>query len=107
VTLPLLLACAPEHHRGRPLAHAVRGLRADAAVQLGPGRVGALARRELGLVGLPHQPPSWEHWLGTTGQGQDVLAQTVVGARPTLAVGAVTGHRVRCHLHEPPDGRTP
>ena len=42
-------------------------------------------------VGLPLQPPSWSHWLGTTGQGQDVLAQTVVGSRATLAVALVTG----------------
>ena len=24
------------------------------------------------FVGRPNQPPSSEHWLGTTGQGQDV-----------------------------------
>ena len=39
----------------------------------------------------PLQPPSAEHWFGTTGQGQDVLAQTVVGARMTLGVGVLTG----------------
>ncbi|MCY1047438.1 dipeptide/oligopeptide/nickel ABC transporter permease/ATP-binding protein [Corallococcus sp. bb12-1] len=43
------------------------------------------------LVGRPHQPPSSAHWFGTTGQGQDVLAQTVVGARETLAVGFAVG----------------
>ncbi|TSC26779.1 dipeptide/oligopeptide/nickel ABC transporter permease/ATP-binding protein [Corallococcus sp. Z5C101001] len=43
------------------------------------------------LVGRPHQPPSAAHWFGTTGQGQDVLAQTVVGARRTLAVGFAVG----------------
>lgn len=43
------------------------------------------------FVGKPLEPPSWEHWFGTTGQGQDVLAQTVVGARSTLAVGVVVG----------------
>ena len=43
------------------------------------------------LVGLPLQPPSAAHWLGTTGQGQDVLAQTVVGARVTLLVAAAVG----------------
>ena len=31
------------------------------------------------------------HWLGTTGQGQDVLAQTVVGAAPTLWVAFLVG----------------
>ena len=43
-------------------------------------RLNPLAR----AVGLPLQPPSAEHWLGTTGQGQDVFAQTVVGTRTTL-----------------------
>jgi peptide/nickel transport system permease protein len=43
------------------------------------------------LVGRPHQPPSAAHWFGTTGQGQDVLAQTVVGSRETLAVGFAVG----------------
>jgi oligopeptide/dipeptide ABC transporter ATP-binding protein len=43
------------------------------------------------FVGAPHQPPSWQHLLGTTGQGQDVLAQTVVGARVTLLVGFAVG----------------
>ena len=43
------------------------------------------------LVGMPLQPPSWEHWLGTTGQGQDVLAQMVAGTRPTLAIGFGVG----------------
>lgn len=43
------------------------------------------------LVGRPHQPPSRAHLFGTTGQGQDVLAQTVVGARETLAVGFAVG----------------
>ena len=43
------------------------------------------------FVGKPLEAPSWEHWFGTTGQGQDVLAQTVVGARSTLAVGVLVG----------------
>jgi oligopeptide/dipeptide ABC transporter ATP-binding protein len=43
------------------------------------------------FVGTPHQPPSLHHLLGTTGQGQDVLAQTVVGARVTLLVGFAVG----------------
>jgi len=43
------------------------------------------------LVGIPHQPPSAAHWLGTTGQGQDVLAQTVVGTRVSLAIGFGVG----------------
>ena len=43
------------------------------------------------FVSAPHQPPSAEHLLGTTGQGQDVLAQTVAGARTSLAVGFLAG----------------
>jgi peptide/nickel transport system permease protein len=46
------------------------------------------------FIGLPHQPPSAEHLFGTTGQGQDVLAQTIVGARTSLTVGFVTGFAV-------------
>jgi peptide/nickel transport system permease protein len=43
------------------------------------------------LVGAPHQAPSAAHLLGTTGQGQDVLAQTVVGARTSLLLGFGVG----------------
>ena len=43
------------------------------------------------LVGVPLQPPSAQHWLGTTGQGQDVLAQLVAGARTSLAIGFGVG----------------
>lgn len=45
----------------------------------------------LAYLGDPLAPPSAAHWLGTSGQGQDVLAQTLVGARLTLAVGFGTG----------------
>ena len=43
------------------------------------------------LVGIPLQPPSAAHWLGTTGQGQDVLAQLVVGTRVSLSIGFAVG----------------
>jgi peptide/nickel transport system permease protein len=43
------------------------------------------------LVGMPLQPPSAAHWLGTTGQGQDVLAQVVTGTRVSLAIGFGVG----------------
>jgi peptide/nickel transport system permease protein len=43
------------------------------------------------LVGIPLQPPTFEHWLGTTGQGQDVFAQMVVGTRTSLAIGLSVG----------------
>lgn len=42
-------------------------------------------------VGIPLQPPSARHWLGTTGQGQDVLAQLLAGARVSLAIGFGVG----------------
>jgi peptide/nickel transport system permease protein len=43
------------------------------------------------FVGPPHQEPSGEYLLGTTGQGQDVLSQTIAGARTSLAVGVLVG----------------
>lgn len=46
------------------------------------------------FVGVPHDPPSADHWLGTTGQGQDVLAQTIAGARMTLGIGFSVGFAV-------------
>jgi peptide/nickel transport system permease protein len=41
----------------------------------------------LEFADLRHRPPSAAHWLGTTGQGQDVFAQVVWGARVSLGVG--------------------
>jgi len=43
------------------------------------------------LLDVPMLPPSVDYWFGTTGQGQDVLAQTVVGARTSLLIGFVVG----------------
>jgi peptide/nickel transport system permease protein len=37
------------------------------------------------------QPPSMEHWLGTTKLGYDVFAQLVYGTRESLYVGIVAG----------------
>lgn len=42
-------------------------------------------------VGRPHQPPSWEHWMGTTRIGRDVWSQLIYGARTSLAVGFGAG----------------
>ena len=42
-------------------------------------------------VGLPNQAPSSEHWLGTTGQGQDVFTQLVWGSRISLLIGFSVG----------------
>ena len=35
-------------------------------------------------------PPSWAHWLGTDGQGRDVLSRILYGARVSLTVGLVS-----------------
>jgi peptide/nickel transport system permease protein len=43
------------------------------------------------LVGVPLQPPTWAHPLGTSGQGQDMLAQLVVGTRVSLSLGFAVG----------------
>jgi peptide/nickel transport system permease protein len=43
------------------------------------------------FVAAPNQAPSSEYIFGTTGQGQDVFAQTVWGARISLGVGFTVG----------------
>jgi peptide/nickel transport system permease protein len=42
-------------------------------------------------VGRPHQPPSAEHWFGTTRLGYDVFTRLLYGARVSLAVGFGAG----------------
>lgn len=42
-------------------------------------------------VGLPREAPSPQHWLGTTGTGQDVWSQLLVGTRTSLMVGFIVG----------------
>jgi len=37
------------------------------------------------------QPPSWEHLMGTTHQGQDIMSQLILGTRSVLVVGFVAG----------------
>lgn len=68
---------------------------AGAAIVLGivlMALVGALFIDDPGAyVARPYLPPSGAHPFGTTGQGQDVLAQTVAGAGPTLLVGFAVG----------------
>jgi ABC-type dipeptide/oligopeptide/nickel transport system permease subunit len=40
---------------------------------------------------VTRQPPTWHHLFGTTDQGEDVWAGVVVGARRSLATGALAG----------------
>ncbi len=40
---------------------------------------------------VPLTPPSLQHWLGTTGNGQDVFSQFVWGARTSLSIGLLAG----------------
>jgi peptide/nickel transport system permease protein len=41
--------------------------------------------------GLPFEPPSGKYWLGTNGEGQDMLAQLLFGLRASLLVGVAAG----------------
>ncbi len=43
------------------------------------------------FVARQNQPPSVQHWLGTTGQGQDVFKQVVWGSRISLGIGFTVG----------------
>ncbi len=43
------------------------------------------------MLYAPLSPPSWQHLLGTTDQGQGVLAQVLWGARTSLFVGFLAG----------------
>ena len=43
------------------------------------------------FVARPHQAPSREHLLGTTGSGEDVLSQTIYGTRISLGTGLIVG----------------
>ena len=53
-----------------------------------------IANDPIEFLGTPLSPPSLEFIFGTNGQGQDVFAQTVAGARQTLFVGFSTGFLV-------------
>ena len=53
-----------------------------------------IANDPIEFLGAPLSPPSFEFIFGTNGQGQDVFAQTVAGARQTLFVGFSTGFLV-------------
>lgn len=42
-------------------------------------------------AGIPYDPPSPNHWFGTTIMGRDVFTLTVYGLRSTLLVGFIAG----------------
>jgi peptide/nickel transport system permease protein len=42
------------------------------------------------LVGVPYQPPSSHHLLGTNDMGQDIFSQLLVASRVSLAVGLLS-----------------
>ena len=42
-------------------------------------------------VGRKFEHPGSEFWFGTDGSGKDVFSQTLWGARPSLAIGAMVG----------------
>ena len=48
------------------------------------------------FLNTPLSPPSANNIFGTNGQGQDVFAQTICGARQTLLVGFSAGILVVC-----------
>jgi peptide/nickel transport system permease protein len=90
---------APVRHRG--LSVWWYAIRRDRRASIGAGTLAVfllvalvgpfLAADPQAFVGIPLQPPSAAHWLGTTGQGQDVLAQLVAGTRVSLAIGFGVG----------------
>ncbi len=58
-----------------------------------------LPRRPPLITGMASQPPSPEHWLGTTAKGQDVLALTIWGSRSSLFVGFTVGILATARRH--------
>ena len=41
--------------------------------------------------GLPFEAPSFQHWLGTNGEGQDMFSRLLFGLRSSLFVGVAAG----------------
>lgn len=50
---------------------------------------GLLQNPTASLANLPHQPPGWQHWFGTSRQGYDVFSRTVFGSQAALQVVAL------------------
>lgn len=42
-------------------------------------------------AGIPFEPPSMDHWLGTNGEGQDMFSRLFFGLRASLFVGIAAG----------------
>jgi len=51
----------------------------------------SLVRDPVEFLTDPIIPPNSEYWLGSTQKGQDVFAQTIVGARTSLLIGFSVG----------------
>ena len=45
--------------------------------------------RQLDIIGLKDQPPSWAHWFGTDPFGRDVLSRVLFGGRVSLGIAVL------------------
>lgn len=54
----------------------------------------ALAPYDPYMLGVPFQPPSLEHLLGTNDIGQDILSELIYGTRVSLLIGFVSAFAV-------------
>ena len=59
---------------------------------------------EIGAVPA-RRPPSPEHWLGTDGQGRDMIAALVVGLPQSLRISLFAGIRDRAAIRHVKDSR--
>ncbi|MCL4189078.1 MAG: ABC transporter permease [Rhodobacteraceae bacterium] len=85
---------APAFLRGLGANRALAGGLAILAVIVVVALVGpSLTDEALARVGAvrPRRPPSPDHWLGTDGQGRDMLAVLLVALPQTLEIGLLAG----------------
>ncbi len=85
---------APAFLRGLGANRALAGGLAILAVIVVVALVGpSLTDEALARVGAvrPRRPPSPDHWLGTDGQGRDMLAVLLVALPQTLKIGLLAG----------------
>ena len=50
-----------------------------------------LAPHDLRQTGIPYQPPSLQHFLGTNDLGRDILSELIYASRTALAIGFISG----------------